>query len=87
MRHEENRDLIQLCPDGEARLLTALARVLGRDVEARVEGEPTKDDMRRMLRALLAERFKLVTGSETVADSPGSRNSLSMSMMRSAASS
>lgn len=29
------------------------------DIEARVDGEPGKDDMRRMVRALLASRFKL----------------------------
>jgi uncharacterized protein (TIGR03435 family) len=42
------------------------------DIEARVEGEPTKDDMRTMLRALLADRFKLqlhaVTASDKVYD-------------------
>jgi uncharacterized protein (TIGR03435 family) len=29
------------------------------DIEARVEGDPSKDDMRQMVRALLASRFKL----------------------------
>lgn len=49
------------------------------DIEARVEGEPTKDDMRTMLRALLADRFKLqlhaVTATakvyDLVLDKPG----------------
>ena len=35
------------------------------DIEARVEGEPTKDDMRTMMRALLADRFHLKLHSET----------------------
>ncbi len=34
------------------------------DVEARVDGEPTVDDMRRMMRALLAERAKVTVHSE-----------------------
>lgn len=38
------------------------------DIEARVEGEPTKDDMRTMLRALLADRFKLQLHSVTATD-------------------
>jgi len=35
------------------------------DIEARVEGDPTKDDMRAMMRALLAERFGLKMHTET----------------------
>ena len=35
------------------------------DIDARVEGEPAKDDMRTMVRALLADRFKLVLHAET----------------------
>jgi uncharacterized protein (TIGR03435 family) len=38
------------------------------DIEARVEGEPTKDDMRTMLRALLADRFKLQLHAVTATD-------------------
>ena len=39
-------------------------RVTRYDIEARVEGEPTKDDMRAMMRALLAERFGLKLHTE-----------------------
>lgn len=35
------------------------------DIEARVEGDPTKDQLRLMMRALLAERFKLTMHTET----------------------
>jgi uncharacterized protein (TIGR03435 family) len=35
------------------------------DVQARAEGNPTKDQMRLMMRALLAERFKLAVHYET----------------------
>jgi uncharacterized protein (TIGR03435 family) len=38
------------------------------DIEARVEGDPNKDDMRTMLRALLADRFKLQIHTETRTD-------------------
>ncbi len=34
------------------------------NIEARVEGDPSKDDMRMMMRALLAERFGLKTHTE-----------------------
>jgi uncharacterized protein (TIGR03435 family) len=34
------------------------------DIQARVAGEPTKDQMRLMMQALLAERFKLVVHDE-----------------------
>jgi uncharacterized protein (TIGR03435 family) len=34
------------------------------DIEARAPGNPTKDQMRRMMQSLLADRFKLVTHSE-----------------------
>src|SRR5439155_25643923 len=37
------------------------------DIEARAEGNPTKDQMRRMMQALLADRFKLTTHIETQA--------------------
>jgi uncharacterized protein (TIGR03435 family) len=35
------------------------------DIEAKVEGEPTKDQMRLMMQSLLAERFKLAIHRET----------------------
>jgi uncharacterized protein (TIGR03435 family) len=35
------------------------------DIEAKVEGDPTKDQMRLMLQSLLAERFKLTIHHET----------------------
>jgi uncharacterized protein (TIGR03435 family) len=35
------------------------------DIQARVEGNPTKDEMRLMIRSLLAERFKLAIHYET----------------------
>jgi uncharacterized protein (TIGR03435 family) len=35
------------------------------DIQARVKGNPTKDQMREMMRALLAERFKLAVHYET----------------------
>jgi uncharacterized protein (TIGR03435 family) len=35
------------------------------DIEARAEGRPGKDDMRLMMRALLADRFKLALHRET----------------------
>jgi uncharacterized protein (TIGR03435 family) len=35
------------------------------DIQARAEGNPGKDQMRLMMRALLAERFKLATHNET----------------------
>jgi uncharacterized protein (TIGR03435 family) len=35
------------------------------DISARAPGTPTKDEMRRMMRSLLADRFKLKTHSET----------------------
>jgi uncharacterized protein (TIGR03435 family) len=35
------------------------------DIQARVGGNPTKDQMRLMMRALLADRFKLVLHTET----------------------
>jgi uncharacterized protein (TIGR03435 family) len=38
------------------------------DIEARVEGEPNKNDMRTMMRALLADRFKLRLHTETHVD-------------------
>jgi uncharacterized protein (TIGR03435 family) len=34
------------------------------DIQARAEGNPTKDEMRLMMRSLLAERFKLAIHSE-----------------------
>jgi uncharacterized protein (TIGR03435 family) len=34
------------------------------DIEARTDGEPTKDQMRLMMRSLLKERFKLVVHTE-----------------------
>jgi uncharacterized protein (TIGR03435 family) len=41
------------------------ARTTRYDIEARVDGEPTKDEMRTMMRALLADRFKLKVHRET----------------------
>jgi uncharacterized protein (TIGR03435 family) len=35
------------------------------DIEARVDGDPTKDQLRLMMRSLLAERFKLTMHAET----------------------
>jgi uncharacterized protein (TIGR03435 family) len=35
------------------------------DIQARVQGNPTKDEMRLMMRTLLAERFKLAIHEET----------------------
>jgi uncharacterized protein (TIGR03435 family) len=35
------------------------------DIEAKAEGDPNKDEMRLMLRSLLADRFKLVAHFET----------------------
>ena len=35
------------------------------DIQARAEGNPSKDDMRMMMRSLLAERFKLALHSES----------------------
>ncbi len=35
------------------------------DIEARAQGNPTKDEMRRMMQSLLADRFKLTTHTET----------------------
>jgi uncharacterized protein (TIGR03435 family) len=35
------------------------------DIQARAEGNPTKDEMRLMMRSLLADRFKLAIHSET----------------------
>jgi uncharacterized protein (TIGR03435 family) len=35
------------------------------DIEARAEGKPTKDQMRQMMQALLADRFKLAIHTET----------------------
>jgi uncharacterized protein (TIGR03435 family) len=35
------------------------------DIEAKVEGDPTKDEMRLMMQSLLAERFKLAIHHET----------------------
>jgi uncharacterized protein (TIGR03435 family) len=35
------------------------------DIEARVDGNPTKDEMRVLMQSLLAERFKLVVRHET----------------------
>ncbi len=35
------------------------------DIEARSQGSPTKDEMRQMMQALLADRFKLVVHHET----------------------
>lgn len=35
------------------------------DIEARAQGNPTKDQVRLMMRALLADRFKLITHTET----------------------
>jgi len=35
------------------------------DIQARAEGDPTKDQMRLMMRALLADRFKLTAHRET----------------------
>lgn len=35
------------------------------DIEARTEGEPTKDQMRQMMRSLLADRFKLVVHTQS----------------------
>jgi uncharacterized protein (TIGR03435 family) len=35
------------------------------DIQARAEGNPGKDDMRMMMRALLADRFKLAIHNET----------------------
>jgi uncharacterized protein (TIGR03435 family) len=35
------------------------------DIQARAEGNPTKDQMRMMMRSLLADRFKLVLRKET----------------------
>ena len=35
------------------------------DIEARAEGNPTKDQMRLMMQSLLADRFKLVVHTET----------------------
>jgi uncharacterized protein (TIGR03435 family) len=35
------------------------------DIQARAQGNPTKDQMRRMMRSLLAERFKLAMHEET----------------------
>ena len=34
-------------------------------MDARAEGNPTKDEVRLMMQALLAERFKLVLHTET----------------------
>jgi uncharacterized protein (TIGR03435 family) len=34
------------------------------DIEARAQGNPTKDQMRRMMQSLLADRFKLITHTE-----------------------
>jgi uncharacterized protein (TIGR03435 family) len=35
------------------------------DIEARAQGDPDEEDMRMMMRALLADRFKLKMHSET----------------------
>jgi uncharacterized protein (TIGR03435 family) len=35
------------------------------DIEARAQGNPTKDQVRLMMRALLADRFKVITHTET----------------------
>jgi uncharacterized protein (TIGR03435 family) len=35
------------------------------DIDARVQGNPTKDHMRLMMQSVLADRFKLVTHTET----------------------
>src|SRR6266571_55059 len=34
------------------------------DIEARAQGNPTKDQVRRMMQSLLADRFKLITHTE-----------------------
>jgi uncharacterized protein (TIGR03435 family) len=41
------------------------ARATRYDIEARVEGNPTKDDIRLMMQSLLAERFHMVVHRET----------------------
>ena len=41
------------------------SRGAGFDIEARVEGNPTKDEMRRMMQALLIERFHIVVHHES----------------------
>jgi uncharacterized protein (TIGR03435 family) len=46
------------------------------DIEARVQGNPTKDQMRLLMQSLLADRFKLATHSET---KPGPAFALVMS--------
>ena len=48
-----------------SRQLPGWAASVRYDIEARVEGDPTKEDMRCMLRALLASRFKLQLRQET----------------------
>jgi uncharacterized protein (TIGR03435 family) len=45
--------------------LPAWAATDGFDIQARAEGNPTKDEMRLMMRALLADRFKLAMHTET----------------------
>ena len=42
------------------------------DIQAKTEGNPTQDQMRLMLRSLLADRFKLVVHFETT-QAPGAR--------------
>jgi hypothetical protein len=46
------------------------------DIEARVQGNPTKDQMRLLMQSLLADRFKLATHTET---KPGPAFALVMS--------
>jgi uncharacterized protein (TIGR03435 family) len=52
--------------DGQSmtRQLPAWAKEERFDIQARVAGNPTKDEMRMLMRSLLAERFKLAMHSE-----------------------
>jgi bla regulator protein BlaR1 len=55
-------------PDQTRALLAHLPKWVGDDrftIEARVEGNPTKDQMRLMVQSLLADRFKLAVHFET----------------------
>src|ERR1700722_15524538 len=51
--------------DNVAKSLPVWGRTERFDIDARAEGNPTKDEMRLMVRKLLADRFKLDIHTET----------------------
>jgi uncharacterized protein (TIGR03435 family) len=59
---------VRLSPEGREAMLAGLPKWVNTEsftIRARAMGEPTKDEMRRMMQALLADRFKLVVHYQT----------------------